>query len=128
MNKDQRRAAALKAAATRRNRQAGIRTPDLTATPVTNPVTVKAFHASLPQPPTTFAFGELTTGRWGINPGDDVSTWGVCFKCGAKRPAINLVYRVMPFNRGEGWACDRTECLSSHPSPADDATSNKETK
>lgn len=59
--------------------------------------------ASEQQPPSEFEWGEIAIGRWAG--GRNTDTWGVCFKCGKVRRAVDLEYRVLPFNRGEGWAC-----------------------
>lgn len=53
--------------------------------------------------PQEFEWGEIAVGRWAG--GRNADTWGVCFKCGKVRRAVDLEYRVLPFNRGEGWAC-----------------------
>jgi len=55
-------------------------------------------------------FGELAEGRWAINTDRDTTVYSRCFRCGAIRPAERLFYRVMPFNRGEGWGCLPYEC------------------
>jgi hypothetical protein len=101
MTSDQRTAAALKAAATRRSRRSGVRTPNLTTNPVL-PIIPNG-----PTAPTSFVFGELATGRWGINPDAATNVWGKCGRCGCARPAIELALTNVPFKDAghDYWGC-----------------------
>ena len=77
----------------------GVRTPNLTTNPVvTTPTTA---------PPTSFVYGELATGRWGINPDAATNVWGKCGRCGSTRPAIELALMNVPFKDAsyDYWGC-----------------------